>query len=315
MELPRCETIFREQGTVFIVPGVLFRSEIMTSARTKTRRRAVLRQRGFTLIELLVVIAIIAVLASLLLPALSNAKARAHRIACTNNLKQLQLAWLLYTHDHDDHLPPNGRDPAQPPQIDVGFWWAQGNLDYNPANSDNGNTQLLLDGRYAQLGPYAQSAQIFRCPSDRTQTIINGVAVPRVRSVSMNSDVGALVQCFAPPAIPIGPQKLAQIRNPSQQFIFIEEHPDSIGFVSFWVDEGVGPHAKIASYPAAYHERGANLSFADGHAEYHRWQDARTVLPVKYTKWLAETASLDNPDVQWLQQHTLSESEWGQTIP
>ena len=228
-----------------------------------------------------------------------------------NNLRQLQLAWLVYVDDHDDQLPPNGRDTAQPPHTNLEFWWAQGILDYEPDNSDNGNTALLLDGKYAQLGPYAQSAGIFRCPSDRTTATLNGSSVPRVRSYSMNCHIGAMIYCFSPPPIPIGPQKFSELRNPSQQFVFIEEHPDSIGFVSFWVEEGLGPNAKIASYPAGYHDRGANLSFADGHVEYHRWQDARTLLPVKYTKWLAETASPNNPDVAWLQERTVFSSTWG----
>jgi prepilin-type N-terminal cleavage/methylation domain-containing protein/prepilin-type processing-associated H-X9-DG protein len=283
----------------------------MTSARKVMCRRVAHRQQhGFTLIELLAVIAIIAVLASLLLPALSTAKATAQRTACMNNFKQLQVAWLSYTHDNNDQFPPNGRDPARPPRTDLQFWWAQGNLDYDPANSDNSNTALLLDERYARLGPYARSAGIFRCPSDPTQAILNGSSVPRARSVSMNCHVGALVQCFNPPPILLRPQKLSELGNASQQFIFIEEHPDSIGFVSFWVDDGIGPDAKIASYPAAYHERGANLSFADGHVEHHRWKDARTVPPAKYTKWLAETASPNNPDVAWLQERTCFSSTW-----
>ena len=121
----------------------------------------------------------------------------------------------------------------------------------------------------------------------------------------MNSEIGAILQCFSPPPIPIGPQHLSELRNPAQQFIFIEEHPDSISFVIFWVDKGNGADAKIASYPGAYHNRGANVSFADGHVEYHQWKDARTLLPVKYRQWLAESASPNNPDVQWLQEHTV----------
>ena len=117
-------------------------------SRQATCGRSGLQQQlatGFTLIELLVVIAIIAILASLLLPSLSGAKAKAHRTTCMNNLRQLQLAWLVYVDDHDDQLPPNGRDTAQPPRTNLEFWWAQGILDYEPDNSDNGNTALLLD--------------------------------------------------------------------------------------------------------------------------------------------------------------------------
>jgi len=65
--------------------------------------------------------------------------------------------------------------------------------------------------------------------------------------------------------------------------------------------------------PAGYHDSGAHLSFADGHVEYHRWQDARTLQPVKYAKWLpAETDSPDNPDIKWLQERTDFSSTWSQ---
>src|SRR5262245_23329748 len=169
MGLLQCETVLQEQRIAFIERVVPFQSESMTSARNITCRRAVHRQHGFTLIELLVVIAIIAALASLLLPALSTAKAKAQRTACMNNFKQLQLPWLNYTYDHDDHFPLNGANPEQTPSTDMHFWWAQGNLNYDADNSDNSNTALLLDERYALLGPYARSAAIFRCPSDRSQ--------------------------------------------------------------------------------------------------------------------------------------------------
>lgn len=259
---------------------------------------------AFTLVELLVVMAVISILGALLLPALSRAKNKAQQSVCGVSLGQLQLAWLNYAHDHEDRLPPNGLDVAQPARVDLQLWWAQGNLDYDPANPENGDPSLLIDRKYAVLGEYIQSATVFRCPSDRTVGTRNGKTVPRVRSYSMNSQVGAMVECLAPTPIPKGPQRLADLRNPSGRFIFIEENPDSIGFVSFWVDEGRGVEAKIASYPAAYHGAGANLSFADGHVEYRRWRDERTRPLVKYEKWLAETLSPNNPDVAWLQERT-----------
>ena len=119
----------------------------MKTAEKPRCRRTVPQPSGFTLIELLVVMAIIAILASLLLPALSTAKAKAQRTACMNNFKQLQLAWLTYAQDHDDQLPSNGRDVPQPYQMGMGIWWAQGYLDYD---RDKGQLRYL-NGRTGKV--------------------------------------------------------------------------------------------------------------------------------------------------------------------
>src|SRR5258708_18491112 len=139
---------------------------------------------GFTLIELLVVITIIAILAALLLPALTRAKQKAQSIFCLNNTKQLMTATLMYTGDNNEKLPPNGDDDND------GTFWVGGNMTF-PA--DARNTSFLTDSRYAVLAPYTGPAVgIYKCPGDKSTTLAGTTMVPRVRTYSMNAAVGTL---------------------------------------------------------------------------------------------------------------------------
>ena len=152
---------------------------------------------GFTLLELLVVISIIAILGALLLPALTRAKSKAQAIACLNNLKQLQLAWIEYVEDNNDWLVPNN-----PPGFYVrgsdgklvsGPTWAWGDMRYG--NRDGTNIDYLIGQREGSLGPYVKTHRIFKCPTDRSVTrLADGNSYPRVRSYSMNIFMGTMMR-------------------------------------------------------------------------------------------------------------------------
>lgn len=248
-------------------------------------------QPGFTLIEILVVIAVIAILIALLLPALSNSKIEAQRIACVNNIKQLSLAWQLYADDHDDTLVNNhGINQT----ILLRENWVNNMQD--TLNSE-GNTNLALL-RSGKLSPYLSDATaVFKCPSDKF-IAQNG---PRIRSYSMNSlvgDPGELTNKFNPLMIQFF--RSAEILNPSQIYVFLDEHPGTINdgfFMNRWEDYIWG------NLPGSYHKGAANLSFADGHIESHRWQLEET-KPTMQQGAAGTFPVTDHADFDWLKEHS-----------
>jgi prepilin-type N-terminal cleavage/methylation domain-containing protein/prepilin-type processing-associated H-X9-DG protein len=252
---------------------------------------------GFTLIELLVVVAIIAILAGMLLPVLVKAKEKAQAIACLSNMKNLQHAWTMYSHDNNGRLVPNGWNFASPPGKQ-GLWWAQGFMNYDPANSENTNSIFLLNPEYALMGPYAQTAKIFKCPSDKSVLTIKGRKIPRVRSVSLNGFTGGIFDCFGQ-QLPQGPQRLEAIFNPSQTLTFVDEHPDSIEKPVFVVY----PHGTM-HLPSSSHGGAGTIGFADGHVVLKRWKEQETRAPVTYSTRLDGMYLVEkNQDVRWLVEH------------
>jgi prepilin-type N-terminal cleavage/methylation domain-containing protein/prepilin-type processing-associated H-X9-DG protein len=217
---------------------------------------------GFTLIELLVVIAIIAILAAMLLPALSKAKSRAHTASCLNNLKQLQLAYQMYSDDNTDHFVDNSTSAGDDSAAGLNAW-IQGSVQvWGPLYEEFVERGVLY--------PYNKTKKLYRCPASRAFVRGGGTTHEHNRSYGISVQLNC-PQFGRNDAYTYVAKKYSEVRQSTKIAVFVEENQIGIDNGAIGI-QALGAGAEIWNLPSNRHGEGGVLSFLDGHAERWAWR-------------------------------------------
>jgi prepilin-type N-terminal cleavage/methylation domain-containing protein/prepilin-type processing-associated H-X9-DG protein len=285
------------------------------------------KKRAFTLIELLVVIAIIALLMSILIPALSAAKKQAEGAVCLSNERGLITAYLAYAHDNDDQLvcgntfppassgwsnnpaPPDERPWALPP-IAPGGRYPNGPY-YMGANNLNVTEESRFHGlREGALYPYCKDVKLYHCPADyryRKGTV--GGSGPGYRMWRSYEIQGGLNAEEADPSLSgFALKRLSQIKHQATTYVFVEGYYDGIApgggegnpyNGGSWLLDQDHNGQSWWNVVSIWHVNSYNLSFADGHSSKWKCKDKRTIEHSKNRKATPRTQP-GNPDLEFL---------------
>lgn len=254
--------------------------------------------RAFTLIELLVVIAIIAILAAMLLPALSKAKTKATMARCVGNEKQIQLGWWMYAEDQQDRMMPS---------LGGGGWYDPADITGVPPYRFDLAERLEIPKIMASpLFPYVKNPLVFRCPGDTrySRLPINGGWA--FASYSKTDGMNGSGWTGTPY------RKVSDVKSPVMATVFLEEaDPRSYNMGTWVINRNDSPDPNSSGWVdpfTVYHGAVSTLSFVDNHVESHRWLDPRVLEAAQkggngQSSFYWPGGNKRNPDYAWMWEH------------